>query len=127
MRTINKILTNGEIYNLAMCLSNSFVDNELYLPAAVNYSIQKNKTIISELVQEIEQHRINIIHHYGEILEDGNIRVPENKVDDANKEINDLLSIEQEIKIYTFKIEEIADVQLTSAQMSSIMFMIEEE
>lgn len=127
MKTINKILTNGEIYNLAMRLSNSFVDNELYLPAAVNYSIQKNKTIISELAQEIEQHRIHIIHHYGEILEDGNIKVPEDKVDDANKEINDLLLIEQELKLYTVKIEEIADVQLTSAQMSSIMFMIDEE
>ena len=101
MKTINKILTNGEIYNLAMRLSNSFVDNELYLPAAVNYSIQKNKTIISELAQEIEQHRINIIHHYGEILEDGNIRVPEDKINDANKEINDLLLIEQELKLYT--------------------------
>ena len=127
MKTINKILTNGEIYNLAMHLSNSFVDNELYLPAAVNYSIQKNKTIISELAQEIEQHRINIIYHYGEVLEDGNIKVPEDKVNEANKEINDLLLIEQELKLYTFKIEEIADVQLTSAQMSSIMFMIEEE
>ena len=127
MKTINKILTNGEIYNLAMHLSNSFIDNELYLPAAVNYSIQKNKTIISELAQEIEQHRINIIYHYGEVLEDGNIKVPEDKVNDANKEINDLLLIEQELKLYTFKIEEIANVQLTSAQMSSIMFMIDEE
>lgn len=127
MKTINKILTNGEIYDLAIRFSKSFMDNELYLPAAVNYSIQKNKTIISEMAKEIEQHRINIIHHYGEILENGNVIVPENKIDNANKEINDLLSIEQEVKIYTFKIEEIADVQLTSAQMSSIMFMIEEE
>lgn len=127
MKTINKTFTNNEIYQLATELVGSFNDNMMYLPAAVNYSIQKNKKTLLEIATEIEQERTNIIKHYANIDDSGNYQIPQDLIDIVNHELMGILSIKQEIKIYTFKIEEIVDVQLTSAQMSSIMFMIEEE
>ena len=44
----------------------------------------------------------------------------------ANEELSELLEIEQEVKFYTFSIDAIKDIKLTSAQMKAIMFMIEE-
>ena len=127
MKTINKVFTNDKIYQLASALVGSFNDNERYLPAAVNYSIQKNKATLLSIAQEIETIRTDIIKHYATIDAEGNYQVPTELIDTVNKELADVLNLEQELKIYIFKIEEIADVQLTSAQMSSIMFMIEEE
>jgi hypothetical protein len=56
----------------------------------------------------------------------GNYFVPKDKIAAANKEIEDLLSIEQEVDILTTKFEDIpSDISLTTGQMEAIMFMIE--
>ena len=92
MKTKNKILTNESIYNLAFNIFNNFNDYKEYLPAAIAYSIQKNKTILQEIANDIEKARIEIIQHYGEIQQDGNFKVEEEKIALANKELIDLLN-----------------------------------
>ena len=42
------------------------------------------------------------------------------------KELKDLFSIEQEVNIYKFNIEDLGDIKLTSNQMNAILFMIED-
>ena len=126
MKTITKIMTNGEIYNLAVNLINNFNDNEVYMPAAVAYSIQKNKTLFTSIAEEIERSRMAIIQHYSENVEEKGFVVPQDSIETANAELMDLLAIEQEIKIYTFEVEKIEDIKLTSLQMQAIMFMIED-
>lgn len=126
MKTITKIMTNGEIYNLAVNLINNFNDNEVYMPAAVAYSIQKNKTLFTSIAEEIERSRMAIIEHYSENIEEKGFIVPQDSIETANAELMDLLAIEQEIKIYTFEVEKIEDIKFTSLQMQAIMFMIED-
>lgn len=127
MKTVNKNMTNGEIYTLAVGLMNNLKEDEIRFPAAVAYSIQKNKASIGALAEEIEKSRVGVIQHYASEQEgDSFVIAPEN-IDDANRELGDLLNLVQEVKIYTFKIEDISEVQLTSAQMNAIMFMIEED
>lgn len=126
MKTITKIMTNGEIYNLAVNLINNFNDNEIYMPAAVAYSIQKNKTLFTSIAEEIERSRMAIIQHYSENVEEKGLVVPQESIETANAELMDLLAIEQEIKIYTFEVEKIEDIKFTSLQMQAIMFMIED-
>lgn len=128
MKTITKIMTNGEIYNLAVNLINNFNDNEIYMPAAVAFSIQKNKTAFTAIAEEIEKSRMSILQHYsqGEVNGD-NFTIPQEAIEIANKELVDLLGIQQEMKIYTFEIDKIEDIKFTSAQMQAIMFMINEE
>ena len=48
-------------------------------------------------------------------------------MDEVNKELVDLLTLEQEVQIYTINIDNLSDdLALTTAQMEAIMFMIEQ-
>lgn len=124
MKTINKILTNEKIYSLAIAILNNFNDYKEHMPAAIAYAIQKNKATLQDIANEIEKARMEIIQHYGEIQEDGNVKVEEEKIALANKELIDLLNIEQDVKIYTCSIEDLNDLHFTFEQIESLMFMI---
>ena len=87
-------LTNTQIYNHAQKLHRVFQDPSLYLPARVNFYIQKNKSTIITLGEEIDKARMAIFEHYGEPTEDGMINVPPERVADAQKELNELFEIE---------------------------------
>jgi hypothetical protein len=119
--------TNNEIYNLATRLNEMFQDTNQRLPIKLNFFLQKNKKTLLEFAQEIEESRMDILRTYGEIDEEsGNLRIPEDKVAAANKEIIDLLSLEQEVAIKTVKFEDIPeDISLTTGQMEAIIFMID--
>lgn len=129
MKTINKTMSNAEIYSYAIGLINNFKDDDTYLPAAVAFSIQKNKAAISSIAEDIEKNRMKIIQHYGTPSEDNveNYMIAPESIEIVNKELEDLLSIEQDMKIYTFDIGALADVKLTTAQIQAIMFMIQED
>lgn len=120
-------LTNYEIYTYSQNLINAFTEKNQYLPAKLNFCILRNNQTLSSLTKEIEEARVNIVYQYGEIQEDGNIKVPEDKIAIANKEIDDLFSIEQEVNILKVDIESFRDLQLSIEQMNAIMFMVEGE
>ena len=128
MKTINKVMTNDEIYRCAIGIMNALSNIETPMPAAISFSITKNKKTISALAEDIEKYRIDILNRYGaKIVENNMVSIPEEKVDDANKELEELLTISQEVRIYTFSIEDLQDVNLSPAQMEAILFMIDEE
>ena len=127
MKTVNKTMTNGEIYSYAIAMMNHLNDNGVYMPAAVAFSLQKNKALLSSMGEDIEKSRMSIIQHYS-IAQDGDqYTIDPQKIDKANAELEDLLSIKQEVKVYTFTLDKLDDVKLTPAQMQSIMFMIDED
>lgn len=127
MKSINKLMTNNDIYKLALGLTNAnFENSDIYIPAAVNFAIQKNKMALMEIAEEVEKNRIAIIQHYGEVEVDGSYTISPEKIEAANNELKQLLDIEQEIKLYQFEIDMLGNVQLTYAQMEAIMFMIED-
>ncbi len=121
-------LTNKEIYNHALALSEAFKDNSQRLPMKINFYLQKNKNQILSLGQDIENSRMDIIQHYGSLSEDGTQYIlSKEQVEEADKEINDLLSLTQDVNIYMIKIDSLTDdVSLTTAQMEAMLFMIEE-
>lgn len=120
-------LTNYEIYIYSQNLENAFTEKNQYLPVKLNFCILRNAQTLSSLAKEIEEARVNIVYQYGEIQEDGNIKVPEDKIAIANQEIEDLFSIEQEVNILKVDIESFGDLQLSIEQMNAIMFMVEGE
>lgn len=127
MKSIEKVMTNGEIYQIAIALTNAgFNDNEIYIPAAINFAIQKNKLILLENAEIIEKGRMAIIEHYSSEKIENSFTIPQENVDKANEELKELLDIEQVVKLYTFSIEALGDIKFTSAQMQAIMFMIED-
>ena len=125
MKSIPIKMNNGMIYQYALILNEALNDNDLQMPVAVLFSIEKNKQTLMAVAQDVEKYRMDIIKKYGEEV-DGNYNVPQDKIEIANKELQDLFSIEQEVKIYKFNIEDLGDIKLTSNQMNAILFMIED-
>lgn len=123
----NKTMTNVEIYNYANALMSVF-NEEMTLPVKVNFYLQKNTNTMIEAGKEIEKARMDIIQRYGAPSEDGqSYEVPAENIEAVNKELEDLFSLEQEIKINEISLEAFANVELTTAQVAAIAFMIKEE
>ena len=127
MKTINEIMSYGEIYEIASKFVSNFVDVNIYLPAAVAFSIQKNKQNFLMLAGDIETARMGIISKYNINTDNPNeFRVAEKDIEAANKELAELLNIQEEVKIYTFSLEEIQEAKFTPLQMEAILFMIKD-
>ena len=125
MKNVSIKMNNGMIYQYALTLNEALNDNDLQMPVAVIFSIEKNKQTLMAVAQDVEKYRMDIIKKYGEEV-DGNYNVPQDKIEIANKELKDLFSIEQEVNIYKFNIEDLGDIKLTSNQRNAILFMIED-
>ena len=119
-------LTNNEIYSHANGLLEVFQDNTQKLPIKINFYLQKNKTTLVTLAQEIEQNRISIIQSYGVLNEETQqYIIPQDKIPEASGELNDLFNLEQDVDIYMIDINSLSDdYAMTTAQMEAIMFMI---
>ena len=119
-------LTNQTIYQYTEALA-SFNDIKTYIPARANFLIQKNISALAAAAQWIEKSRLEVAKHYGEVNEDGTgYTIPKEKLPAAAKELEDLFSIEQEIEIRTFKLDDLGNAEFTGAEMKAIMFMIED-
>ena len=120
-------LTNNEIYGYAIALNEAFTDNTQRLPMKVNFYLHKNKKTLVTLGQDIEESRLEIIRDYGELSNDNaSYLIPSEKIALAQKELEDLLALEQEVEIYMIKADSLPDdISLTTAQMEAMLFMIE--
>ena len=119
---------NIEIYNIASNIAKYLQDLNEYIPAKTNFFLQKNINIITEAAKEIEEARIKIAEHYGELNKENNeYNIPVENKEKALIELEDLFKIEQEIDIKTISITDLEGVKLTPMQMQTIMFMISED
>ena len=120
-------LTNTQIYNYSSALNAEFNNCNIKLPVKVNFFLQKNIQTLSTLFQEIEEARMNIAKSYGEYEAEKNaFNISPDKIALAQKDLEELFVIEQEVQIRTFKLDDFADIELTYKQMNALMFMIED-
>ena len=123
-------LTNEEIYGYARRIDEQFNQtiNTLQLPVKVNFYLQKNIKAIMGPAQEIETARLELAQRYGTATEDGKgYKVEKENIPLVEKEMDDLLALEQDIQIYPIKLSSFDGVDLTYAQVDAISFMIEED
>lgn len=122
-------LTNNEIYNYANALLQHFgADNDMKLPVKLSFFLQKNIKIITEAAQEVDKARMEIIQQYGIPSEDGqSYEIPEDKVEIASQELEELFNIEQNLNIHRFYIDDFENIEMTSAQTAALLFMIKDE
>ena len=120
-------MTNNEIYSRANQLLEAFQDGDQKLPIKINFYLQKNKSALVSLAQEIEKTRMEIAQSYGELNDELNqFIIPPEKMTEISKELNDLFNLEQDVNIYMINIDSLSDdYDMTTAQMEAIMFMIE--
>lgn len=120
-------MTNLEIYNTATELMEAFKDNTQKLPVKVNFFLQKNKKTLVSLAQEIEEARLDIAKKYGTLdIESGSYAVDAEYIEVAQKDLVNLFNIDQQVDIKKISYDDIdPDMELTTAQMEALMFMIE--
>lgn len=118
--------SNQSIYSITQDLS--FLDNlDIRMPVRIGFYLKKNVQTFKNAAQEIEEARISLCEAFGEYNSETNYyRVPTEKVEELNKELNDLLTLEQELPIHIFKIEDFDGIELSLQQISALMPMIEE-
>ena len=119
-------LNNQQIYEYAEKLS-VFSNCNIKIPVRINFYLQKNIKTIQQAAIEIDKIRLQLGAEYGTYNQENkcyNIR-PEN-LQEVNRELNDLLRLEQDLNIHIFKLEDFEGIELEYQQMAAIMFMIEE-
>lgn len=126
---IRKTMTNLEIYNLASALLEEFNLAEANYPVKVNFFLQKNINTLVEIARELEENRIAIIKKYGEPDPENeeNYVVPQEKMDSASADLEDLFNLEQEVAVNMLDLEWFDNIDMTAKQVSAISFMINEE
>lgn len=119
-------MTNLEIYTITSKLFEAFSDDTQKFPVKMNFFLQKNKRTLLTLAQEIEAARTQIAHTYGTDSGDGNFAIASENVAKAQEELNQLFNIEQDVDIKKINFNDLdPNMELTSAQMEALMFMIE--
>ena len=128
-----KTLKNGEIFEMATNLIEAFQKDtesgEKTYPIKVLFYLRKNMKTLTELAQDIEKARVEIIQRYGTPSEENPEQYQfetQEKMEAANKEFEELFGLEQEVTIYTIPLEAFNDMELTEKQMDAVMEMIEE-
>lgn len=117
-------LTNKKIYEYATNLVALNIDGKL--PVRISFFLQKNIQQIISLAQEIDAAKMKLGEQYGEASEQGGYLIPPENLPFVNQEINDLMSLEQDVNLHVFKLEDFDSIELTYKELSDIMFMIEE-
>ena len=120
-------MTNNEIYTHTRQLMDAFQDDEQKLPIIINFYLQKNKNTLLGLAQDIEKARLEIAQNYGTLDDAGEQYViPNDKLAEASKELEDLFNLEQDVAIHKISIDSLSDdLMLSAAQMEALMFMID--
>lgn len=120
-------MTNNEIYTYTRQLMDAFNDGEQKLPIKINFYLQKNKNTLLSLAQDIEKARLEIAQTYGTLDESGEqYQIPNEKLAEASKELEDLFNLEQDVAIHKISIDSLSDdLMLSAAQMEALMFMID--
>jgi TorA maturation chaperone TorD len=128
-----RTLKNGEIFEMATNLIEAFQKDtesgEKTYPIKVLFYLRKNMKTLTELAQDIEKARVEIIKRYGAPSEENPEQYQfetQEKIDAANKEFEELFGLEQEVTIYTIPLEAFNDMELTEKQMDAVIEMIEE-
>lgn len=127
---ITKIMKNSDIYATAENLLMSFPQGEEEkFPVKALFLLRKNIKSFTDLAQEIEKTRMEIIQKYGKPSENDpdKYEFEGENIEAVNNDLNELVECEQEVSYYTFSLDSLGDVELTNAQMDAIIDFIDYE
>jgi len=105
------------------------------LPIKVSYVLAKNISKIEDELKLYNKEKQKLIDMYSikdeegkPLIEDNNIRIAEEYITDWNRDIKDLLDIENEIDIHKFHIDELVNFNCNMSPMELMLidYMIEE-
>lgn len=125
-------LSNERIVNDANVLG---VISQKNLPIKVSYAIAKNISKIEAEIKVYNKERQKLIEKYSvkdeegkPLIEDNSVKIAQENVEDWNRDIKELLAIENEVDIHKFHIDELINSKcdMSPAELMLIDYMIEE-
>ena len=124
-------LSNERIVNTINVLAEL---NNAKLPIKLAYAITKNINKINSELKAYNEEKAKLINKYGEKDEKGKLNVNENgiiplkeeHIEDYNRDIKELLSIENEIDIHMIQLDDLlnSDYNISPSELMTIDFMI---
>ena len=124
-------LSNENILNTIPTLS---ILNNAQLPIKAAYAISKNINKIEFELKAYNTEKAKLVDKYAEKDEEGklktneygNVPIKSECIDDWNKDMSELLSIENEIDIQMIQLDDLLNVNynISPAELSAISFMI---
>lgn len=124
------MLTNLQIYDLAIRSQVFYQDKMNQFPAKVGFYLFKNLKILKELALEIEEMRQNILSGFDmdeivEVAGEEEAKVPKVVREKLQRQLDSLSSLSQEVPFYPLKLEDFEDVKLSGEQLAVLVDMIE--
>lgn len=117
-------MKNGEVLELYETLQRISQNKELKFNVALGYAMAKNKEKLRQEATIIYGLRRDIIMEHGRI--DGKDIVVSNEyVDETNKKINDLMDIENDVKIILVPINAFDNLELNMEDIEGLMNMVQ--
>ena len=125
-------LSNERIVNDAAVLG---AISQRNLPIKVSYAIAKNIVKIESELKVYNKEKQKLIDKYSvkdeagkPRIEDNSIKIAPDHVEDWNKDIKELLAIENDVDIHKFHIDELinSNCDMSPAELMLIDYMIEE-
>lgn len=124
-------LSNERIVNTINTLGKL---NNAQLPIKIAYAISKNVNKIESELKAYNAEKAKLIDKYavkdkeGKLKADeyGNVNIKEEHIEDWNKDVKELLSIENEIDIHMIQLDDLlnSDYNISPAELAAIDFMI---
>lgn len=109
------------------------VVSQKQMPVKASYAIAKNLNKIDSELKIYSAERDKLIDKYSQKDKNGKVKADENgQIDFAgyeeewNKDMTELMDIENDIEIHKFKFEELSNIQISPAEIQAIDYMIEE-
>lgn len=116
-------MTNKQVIDLYNGLC-KLEEKKVQLPIVVGYGLAKDKTLLEEEVKLIYNFQHKILLKYGNYNNEKDIIVPKEKVDEANKELEELLNMENGIELVQIPITAFKDLQFTLEEMKTLQYII---
>lgn len=115
-----------EIYDLYASLKLLLDNKDIQFPAKVSFAVVRNLRTLEPIVADIEKSRNDLIQKEA-IEENGSWRIPKDKVDGVNKQLEDLSETEIGITLLKIRMSDIENMNLSLQEMVSLYDIIEEE
>ena len=116
-------MKNGDVINLYEALQRISENKDLKFSVVTGYILAKNKEILRQEAIIIYDLRRKIIMEHGE-LEGKDITVPKEYVNEVNKKIDELMNIENNVKIDFLSIEAFENCEMNMEDIEGLIPML---
>lgn len=119
-------MTNGEVLNLFETLERISRNKDLKFKVGVGFLMAKNREILRPEAKIIYQLRQDIINEYATQQDNGDLLVPKLKIDEVNNKINELMGLQNDVRIWQISIEEFdgEGIELGLEDFNGLMHML---